>query len=46
LIDQALEDSKNEKLQAQPIIFRTDKNSKELINGEHKDRLKDFKAMP
>jgi pyrroloquinoline quinone biosynthesis protein E len=26
LIDQALEDSKNEILQAQPIIFRTDKN--------------------
>lgn len=46
LIDQALEDSKNEKLQAQPIIFRTDKNSKELIQGEHKDRIKDFKAMP
>jgi len=46
LIDQALEDSKNEILQAQPIIFRTDKNSKELIQGEHKERLKDFKAMP
>lgn len=46
LINQALEDSKNEILQAQPIIFRTDKNSKELIQGEHKERLKDFKAMP
>ena len=46
LIDQALEDSKNEILQAQPIIFRTDKNSKEIIQGEHKERLKDFKAMP
>jgi len=46
LIDQALEDSKNEILQAQPIIFRTDKNSKELIQGEYKERLKDFKAMP
>ena len=46
LIDQALEDSKNEILQAQPIIFRTDKNSKELIQGEHKERLEDFKAMP
>ena len=46
LIDQALEDSKNEILQAQPIIFRTDKNSKELIQGEHKERLKDFKVMP
>ena len=46
LIDQALEDSKNKILQAQPIIFRTDKNSKELIQGEHKERLKDFKAMP
>ena len=46
LIDQALEDSKNEILQAQPIIFRTDKNSQELIQGEHKERLKDFKAMP
>ena len=46
LSNQALEDSKNEILQAQPIIFRTDKNSKELIQGEHKERLKDFKAMP
>ncbi|MDA0669953.1 MAG: pyrroloquinoline quinone biosynthesis protein PqqE, partial [Proteobacteria bacterium] len=43
LIDQALEDSKNERLQAQPIIFRTDKNSKEIIQGEHKERLKNFK---
>ena len=46
LIDQALEDSKNERLQAQPIIFRTDKHSKEIIQGEHKERLKDFKALP
>ncbi|MDA0941854.1 MAG: pyrroloquinoline quinone biosynthesis protein PqqE [Proteobacteria bacterium] len=46
LIDQALEDSKNERLQAQPIIFRTDKNSKEIIQGEHKERLKNFKALP
>ena len=46
LIDQALEDSKNERLQAQPIIFRTDKNSKEIIQGEHRERLKDFKALP
>jgi len=46
LIDQALEDSKNERLQAQPIIFRTDKNSKEIIQGDHKERLKDFKALP
>ncbi len=46
LIDQALEDSKNERLQAQPIIFRTDKNSKEIIQGEHKERLKDFKSLP
>ncbi|MFM1865547.1 MAG: hypothetical protein RIQ57_157 [Pseudomonadota bacterium] len=46
LIDQALEDSKNERLQAQPIIFRTDKNSKEIIQGEHKERLKAFKALP
>jgi pyrroloquinoline quinone biosynthesis protein E len=46
LIDQALEDSKNERLQAQPIIFRTDKNSKEIIQGDHKERLKNFKALP
>jgi len=46
LIDQALEDSKNDRLQAQPIIFRTDKNSKEIIQGDHKERLKDFKALP
>jgi len=46
LIDQALEDSKIDRLQAQPIIFRTDKNSKEIIQGEHKERLKDFKALP
>ena len=46
LIDTALKDSQDGKLQAQPIIFRTDKNSKSLIEGDNADRLKPFKAMP
>jgi len=33
-------------LQAQPIIFRTDKNSKKINNGEEKDRLSKFHAVP
>ena len=46
IIDQAVIDAQNPELQAQPIIFRTDKNSKKLINDEEKDRLVNFHAIP
>ncbi|MGE4596576.1 MAG: pyrroloquinoline quinone biosynthesis protein PqqE [Methylophilaceae bacterium] len=46
IIDQAVIDAQNPELQAQPIIFRTDKNSKKIINDEEKDRLANFHAVP
>lgn len=46
IIDQAVIDAQNPELQAQPIIFRTDKNSKKIINDEEKDRLVNFHAVP
>jgi len=46
IIDQAVIDAQNPELQAQPIIFRTDKNSKKIINDEEKDRLVNFHAIP
>jgi pyrroloquinoline quinone biosynthesis protein E len=46
LIEKAIEDAKNPVLQAQPILFRNDKNSKKIISGEVKDLIKDFHATP
>ncbi|HCK03246.1 MAG TPA: pyrroloquinoline quinone biosynthesis protein PqqE [Methylophilaceae bacterium] len=46
VIEQAVLDAQNPVLQAQPIIFRTDKNSKKINNGEEKDRLGKFHAVP
>ena len=46
IIDQAVIDAQNPELQAQPIIFRTDKNSKKIINDEEKDRVVNFHAIP
>jgi pyrroloquinoline quinone biosynthesis protein E len=46
LIDQAIEDAKNPQSQAQPILFRNDKNSRRLIDGEENERLKQFHALP
>jgi pyrroloquinoline quinone biosynthesis protein E len=46
LIDQAIEDAKNPRLQAQPILFRNDKNSKRIIAGELKELTDQFHALP
>ena len=46
LIDQAIEDSKNPVLVAQPIVFRNDKNSKKIIAGELNDRVEGFYSLP
>lgn len=45
LIDKAIEDSKNPILASQPIIFRTDKNSKKYAAGD-KERVEEFHALP
>jgi pyrroloquinoline quinone biosynthesis protein E len=46
LIEKAIEDAQNPVLQAQPILFRNDKNSKKIISGEAKELVKDFHATP
>ena len=46
VIEKAIEDAKNPQLQAQPIIFRNDKNSKKIIAGELKERVEEFHALP
>jgi len=46
VIEQAVKDAQNPELKAQPIIFRTDKNSKRINDGEEKDRLAKFHALP
>jgi len=46
LIVKAVEDAQNGVLKEQPIVFRTDKNSQRVIDGEEKDRLADFHALP
>ncbi|MDP2247790.1 MAG: pyrroloquinoline quinone biosynthesis protein PqqE, partial [Nitrosomonadales bacterium] len=40
------EDAKNPQLQAHPIVFRTDKNSKKIIAGELEERTREFHALP
>jgi pyrroloquinoline quinone biosynthesis protein E len=45
VILQAIEEAKNPQIAAQPIIFRNDKNSKMLIEGEI-DRAEPFHALP
>jgi PqqA peptide cyclase len=45
LIEKAIEDSKNPVLAAQPIIFRTDKNSKKYAAGDT-ERVEEFHALP
>ena len=46
IIEQAVIDAQNPQCQAHPIICRTDKNSKKINNGEEKDRLSKFHAVP
>lgn len=45
VILQAIEDAKNPQLAAQPIIFRNDKNSRKLVEGE-RERAAQFHALP
>ncbi|HZV99449.1 MAG TPA: pyrroloquinoline quinone biosynthesis protein PqqE [Methylophilaceae bacterium] len=46
LIEKAIEDAKNPQLQAQPIVFRNDKNSRKLAAGETQELVKEFHALP
>ena len=46
LIEQAIADSQNPVLNSQPILFRNDKNSKRLAQGEEAHRVAAFHALP
>lgn len=46
VIEQAIIDAQDPRGQAQPIIFRTDKNSQKLIEGEFPERVEDLHALP
>ncbi|MFM8812870.1 MAG: pyrroloquinoline quinone biosynthesis protein PqqE [Methylophilaceae bacterium] len=46
LIVEAIEEAKNPVIASQPIIFRNDKNSRALMEGEFADRVKPFHALP
>ncbi|MDP8568644.1 pyrroloquinoline quinone biosynthesis protein PqqE [Methylophilus aquaticus] len=45
LIDAAIKDSENPLLREQPIIFRTDKNSKKYAEGD-RERVDQFHSLP
>ena len=46
VIEKAIRDAQDPRGQAQPIVFRTDKNSKKLIEGEFKERVEELHALP
>lgn len=46
VILQAIEDAKNPQLAAQPIVFRNDKNSRMIAEGERKELVAPFHALP
>ncbi|HEY3326518.1 MAG TPA: pyrroloquinoline quinone biosynthesis protein PqqE [Novimethylophilus sp.] len=46
VILQAIEDAKNPQLAAQPILFRNDKNSRRLAEGEVPELVAPFHALP
>jgi PqqA peptide cyclase len=46
VILQAIEDAKNPQLAAQPILFRNDKNSRRLVEGELQELAAPFHALP
>lgn len=47
LIDQAIADAQNPAVvNAHPIIFRNDKNSRKLVEGESQELVKAFHALP
>lgn len=46
IIEKAIEDARNPQLQAQPIVFRNDKNSRKIAAGEANELVKEFHALP
>ena len=46
LIDQAIKDTENPGVEAKPIMFRSNKNSKKISDGDEKERLEKFHATP
>ncbi|MFL9709914.1 pyrroloquinoline quinone biosynthesis protein PqqE [Methylobacillus sp. Pita1] len=46
LIDEAIANAQKPYLQAQPILFRNDKNSRKLIEGENRELVEEFHALP
>jgi PqqA peptide cyclase len=46
VIEEAILEAQNPKGMAQPIVFRTDKNSKKLMEGEFKERVEVLHALP
>ncbi len=45
LIEQAIQDAQNPLIREQPIIFRTDKNSKKYVEGD-RERVSQFHSLP
>ncbi len=46
IIDQAIIDAQTPQLATQPIVFRNDKNSRKLVDGEAKELIEQFHALP
>ena len=46
LIDEAIKNTENPGVEAKPIMFRSNKNSKKISDGEEKERLAKFHATP
>lgn len=46
VILKAIEDAKNPQLASQPIVFRNDKNSRKIVDGEAKELVAEFHALP
>ena len=47
LIDKAIQEAQNPAvINAHPIIFRNDKNSRKLVDGESRELVQDFHALP
>lgn len=46
IIEQAIENARNPRLQAHPLVFRTDVNSRKISEGELKERTGHLHALP
>jgi pyrroloquinoline quinone biosynthesis protein E len=46
VILKAIEDAKNPQLASQPIVFRNDKNSRKIVDGEARELVAEFHALP